>query len=150
MWNCIKCGSTVDDSFEVCWKCGTSRSGVEDPSFVPADETPPIADPIYDEIVPEPAIKDAWSEIHGDPGDEVVSCYQAASLPEAKFLADQLVEQGIPAMCDTLDLQDALGIWSGNPRVYCLARDLDRARAFLAQYDANQRAHGEAERRREE
>ena len=36
MWRCGKCGESVDDNFEVCWKCGTSKEGVEDPTFQPA------------------------------------------------------------------------------------------------------------------
>ena len=48
MWTCPKCGAKVDPSFEVCWQCGTTREGVEDPNFVRADETPPIEDPLYD------------------------------------------------------------------------------------------------------
>jgi hypothetical protein len=38
-WTCSKCGETVDAGFLVCWSCGTSIEGVEDPSFVSADET---------------------------------------------------------------------------------------------------------------
>ena len=37
-WICSKCGETVDAGFLVCWSCGTSIEGVEDPSFVRADE----------------------------------------------------------------------------------------------------------------
>jgi uncharacterized protein YbjQ (UPF0145 family) len=33
MWNCKKCYERVEDSFDVCWNCGTSKDGVEDPSF---------------------------------------------------------------------------------------------------------------------
>jgi hypothetical protein len=28
----------VDDTFDVCWSCGTSKGGVEDPSFQKADD----------------------------------------------------------------------------------------------------------------
>jgi hypothetical protein len=38
-WTCSKCGETVDAGFLVCWSCGTSIEGVEDPSFVSAHET---------------------------------------------------------------------------------------------------------------
>jgi hypothetical protein len=140
MWICPKCATKVDDDFEVCWKCGTSITGQEDPSFVPADEAEPIVDPLYDPIaLPDPLIKAAWTTAHGDPADELVSCYQAGSIQESKFLANQLIERGIPAMSDTTDLQDALGVQEGNPRVYCLASDYKRARAFLEQYDARER-----------
>ena len=38
MWECQKCHERGDDSFDVCWKCGTSRDGVEDPAFEKAEE----------------------------------------------------------------------------------------------------------------
>src|SRR3954454_19698560 len=38
-WTCSKCRETVDAGFLVCWSCGTSVEGVEDPSFVGACET---------------------------------------------------------------------------------------------------------------
>ena len=37
MWTCPKCDAKVDPSFEVCWRCGTSPEGVEDPGFLRAD-----------------------------------------------------------------------------------------------------------------
>lgn len=139
MWTCPKCSSEVEDTFEVCWNCGTTREGVEDPNFVRADEAAPILDPRYDPIAtPDPSIKAHWTTIHGDPSDELVVCYQAASLPEAKFLADQLVENDIPAVSDTIDMQDALGALSGNPHVYCRASQYDKARAWLEEYDRRQ------------
>lgn len=38
MWECLKCGELVDSDFEVCWNCGASVSGEEDPEFRKADE----------------------------------------------------------------------------------------------------------------
>jgi uncharacterized protein YbjQ (UPF0145 family) len=38
VWNCVKCLERVEDSFDVCWKCGTSKDGTEDPAFRGADE----------------------------------------------------------------------------------------------------------------
>ncbi len=38
MWQCVKCSERVDDDFEVCWNCGTSREGVEDPGFKRAEQ----------------------------------------------------------------------------------------------------------------
>jgi hypothetical protein len=43
MWECPKCHERHEDSFEVCWKCGTSRTGVEDPDFQTADQIDPAA-----------------------------------------------------------------------------------------------------------
>ncbi len=136
MWSCPKCQSKVDDGFGICWNCGTSRSGVEDPNFQPADAAEPIKDPRYDPIAtPDSSIKAQWSNKHGAAEDELVVCYQALSLVEAKFLADELIGQGIPAVSDTTDMQDALGAWDGNPRVYCRQPDLARARAWLEAYE---------------
>ena len=39
MWKCSKCSEKVEDGFDVCWNCGTSASGIEDPSFRRVDET---------------------------------------------------------------------------------------------------------------
>jgi uncharacterized protein YbjQ (UPF0145 family) len=33
MWQCGKCHETIGDSLDVCWNCGTSREGKEDPDF---------------------------------------------------------------------------------------------------------------------
>jgi hypothetical protein len=41
MWQCRKCRETVEDTFEVCWSCGTSKEGIEDPDFRKADDVPP-------------------------------------------------------------------------------------------------------------
>src|SRR4051812_46279056 len=118
MWTCPKCGSKVDPGFDVCWQCGTAPDGTEDPTFVSADESGPIAD------APADAANAGGLLAPDDPdapelAEELVPCYQAFSLIEAKFLADQLIEAGIPAVSDAQDMQDTLGGWSGNPRVYC-------------------------------
>lgn len=136
MWTCPKCGTKVDPSFDVCWKCGTNQEGVEDPTFVGADESGPIPD-----AEPSPEVKSRWAEVVGeDHSHDLVVCYQALSLMEATFLANQLNDQGIPAVSDTQDMQDALGTWDGNPRVYCRAEDLEKARAFLTDYEARKQA----------
>jgi hypothetical protein len=137
MWTCVKCGTKVDPSFDVCWKCGTSKEGVEDPNFVSADDEPPITEP---PVVPTFEVTDEVAELPSTPKAELVVCYQALTLMEAKFLADQLAENGIPAVSDTVDMQDALGTWDGNPRVYCRAGDLERARDWLGEYEAKRKA----------
>jgi outer membrane protein assembly factor BamB len=38
MWECRKCHERLEDSFEVCWNCGTSKEGVEDPTFGKVEE----------------------------------------------------------------------------------------------------------------
>jgi hypothetical protein len=134
MWTCPKCGTKVDPSFDVCWHCGTSPDGLEDPTFVRADDAGPIEQP---PVVPELNVAGASGR---SLPDELVECYQALTLMEAKFIADQLIENGIPALSDTQDMQDALGTWDGNPRVYCRAEDLRRAREWVQQYEAKRQA----------
>src|SRR6516162_1095696 len=34
MWKCTKCGQKVDDAYEICWACGTTVDGVENPHFL--------------------------------------------------------------------------------------------------------------------
>lgn len=41
MWECQKCHERHEDSFEVCWNCGTSKTGFEDPAFRAAEEVDP-------------------------------------------------------------------------------------------------------------
>jgi hypothetical protein len=133
MWTCPQCGTKIDPSFDVCWNCGTSKDGTRDPSFVSADAAGPIEDP------PEAPRTD--DEAHS-PRGELVAIYQAFSLIEAQFLANELSSQGIPAVADAIDMQDALGTLDGNPRVYCGLDDADRARAWLEAYDAKRKAEG--------
>ena len=37
MWQCLKCGNSIEDDLDMCWSCGTSRDGVEDPAFRPEE-----------------------------------------------------------------------------------------------------------------
>ncbi len=143
MWSCPKCGTKVDSSLEVCWACGTAPDGVEDPSFVPADAVPPTESPLDldmpkgDEPLPEPA-----TPLSGD----LVECYWALDLMQAKFLADQLTDHGIPAVADMHDMHDALGSMRSGPRVWVRAEDLPRARVWLEAYDQQYKAeHGRVE-----
>jgi hypothetical protein len=46
MWECPKCRESVEDDFGVCWNCGTSSTGVEDPQFAREDvPSNPASDP---------------------------------------------------------------------------------------------------------
>lgn len=40
MWRCTRCAERLEERFDACWNCGTSRGGVEDPSFRKADDIP--------------------------------------------------------------------------------------------------------------
>ncbi len=39
-WTCFKCGEKNSEKFEVCWSCGTSCEGEEDPGFVGETDEP--------------------------------------------------------------------------------------------------------------
>jgi hypothetical protein len=101
---------------------------------VRADDAGPVPGP---SVVPE---LNTDAAALGATGAQLVECYQALTLMEAKFIADQLAEMGIPAVSDNQDMQDALGTWDGNPRVYCRDEDLANARAWLTEYEAKRQA----------
>jgi hypothetical protein len=55
MWTCSRCGEKVDDGFAVCWACGTSVDGVQDPHFFAedrseAEEHEALAGPVADSM----------------------------------------------------------------------------------------------------
>ena len=61
MWQCVKCGERHEDSFDLCWNCGTSSDGIEDPSFRKDDEA---------DTEPEPDRAAAEGTAIGEPADE--------------------------------------------------------------------------------
>ncbi len=132
MWRCPKCRAEVDDSFEVCWSCGTTSEGIEDPNFVTADE----ADPIPDEEVPKGTdVDDPLADFAGTPLPDLVPCYTASDAAEAKFIADELMEQGIPAIPDKLDIDSLVGMCGSGAKVRVRRDDLPRAQAWLKDYE---------------
>jgi hypothetical protein len=143
MWACPKCQSKIGDDFDVCWSCGTTPDGVEDPDFVTADEADPIADLPLDL---EPKDEFLGDEFGGAPFPDLVPCYMARNAIEAKFLADRLSEDGIPALADKHDLNLMLGgwkpeLWGNGPCVRVRAEDAPRAAAWLKAYQAHREAN---------
>ena len=132
MWTCGKCGTKVDPSFEVCWNCGTTIDGVEDPTFVSADEVSEGSPLDIDQ--PAGDLPLAATDV-----DRLVDCYEALDLMQARFLADELSAAGMPAVSDTHDMHDELGSMSSRPYVRVFARDLPRAQAWLAEYERTTR-----------
>jgi len=45
MWTCRKCNAEVEDNFEICWSCGTSVDGAQDPSFHRFESDEDVAGP---------------------------------------------------------------------------------------------------------
>ena len=135
MWTCPTCGTKVDPDFEVCWACGTTPDGVEDPTFVTADDAGPIDDP-------EPKLEEG-----GDPNAELpeplpdlVEGYRPYDTVEAQFLVDQLIAHKIPAALSGTHTSD-LNFLTPNfvPRVMVRAQDLTRARTFFEEFEARKR-----------
>lgn len=136
MWTCSRCQSEVEDSFEVCWSCGTSIDGVEDPDFVNADEYAPIPDEPVDV---EALADDPLADFAGMPFPELAECYMAENVVEAKFVADRLMENGIPAVAGDVDMNMMLGgfqprQWGYGPRVRVRRDDLPKALAWIDDY----------------
>jgi hypothetical protein len=145
MWTCPKCLEKVDPSFDVCWNCGTAADGTEDPHFQTADEAGPIDDPAVDGDLGVDSL-DALSDEFAEPLPELVDCYTARSEIEAKFLADRLREQGIPAVSDRHNMNMmALGgimpeAWGYGPRIRVRPEDLGRAQTWLAGFEKHIKA----------
>ena len=150
MWTCPKCGTKVDPSFEVCWSCGTSRDGEEDPSFARADDD-------GGSLHAAP-----WKWEHKVANDldfavaesQVADCYWAHNTLEALFVAGQLAQEGIPATADDRDLRIVFAGFFGlvpagpyfGPRVRVLAEDLPRARSWITSYEGRRRAKRQCHR----
>jgi hypothetical protein len=80
MWTCPRCGSSVDPGYPSCWSCGTSRDGVEDPTFERADEAE-----VADDVAPyEPNPEDFTPA----PAPEPIECLRCRGRMEEGFVAD--------------------------------------------------------------
>jgi hypothetical protein len=142
MWTCPKCESKVDNSFDICWSCGTTPEGVEDPEFITADESDPIEDSPGDL---KSDFDDSLEDFAGTPLPDLVECYMAGSTIEAKFVADRLMEEGIPALADRQDINMIMGglqpqMWGYGPKVRIRPEDLPRARIWLADYEQRRKS----------
>ncbi len=96
MWTCPSmCRSKVDPGLAACWRCGTTADGAAAPGFRRAGED---------------------EEFAGSAMPDVVACYEASDVVEARFLADRLMDEGIPAVADRIDA--ALGT-AGRMQAHC-------------------------------
>ena len=143
MWICSKCNARVEPAFDVCWRCGTTYQGEEDPDFVVAEETPPIEDPtdylrlevgkLPEGELPEPTL-------------ELVACYEDNSLIEAKFVADELTAEGIPAALQNTARAGGMTADAYVRYPCCVvvrAEDLDRARPVVEGYRERKRSRAD-------
>lgn len=127
MWTCKKCGTKIDDHLELCWSCGTSVDGVEDPTFqadaVKADG-PPIGSPML--AVPRP-------------NEELVTIAAFDLLGRAHLARMVLEEEGIPVMLadeNTVSTDWLLSNAVGGIKVQVYASDVERAKRLLAEHHA--------------
>lgn len=145
MWTCPKCAEEVDAGFEICWACGTAMDGTEDPEFLAADAAPAAPLKHHPDVYPDEF--EAWTPIGVELVDDaidgpmptLVDCFQAENTIEAKFVADRLMEAGIPAIADEQDIGLNLGgwqpaLWGCSPRVRIRAEDRAKAQAFVDEY----------------
>jgi hypothetical protein len=137
MWRCPNCRKEVDDSFGVCWACGTTPDGIEDPDFVTADE----ADRIDDELAEKkPQFDDSLDDFAGTLIPDLVDCYAANNVTEAAFIANQLKELGIRAIAESRDANLSAGLWTpeNGPKVRVQPQDLYRVQLWLKAYEERQ------------
>jgi predicted nucleic-acid-binding Zn-ribbon protein len=79
---CPKCGETIDAGFLVCWSCGTSIDGIEDPTFVRVDE-----DALGDDESPTMRFPDDdREELEAGPAQRL--CLRCQGPLEPGFIAD--------------------------------------------------------------
>jgi hypothetical protein len=66
---------------------------------------------------------------------DLVECYMAGDTIEAKFIVDELMEQGIPAIPDKLDIDPLIGMSGAGAKVRVRQDDLPKAQAWLKAYE---------------
>ena len=101
MWKCPRCAAPVDDEWEVCWSCGTSIDGEEDPYFGTEDEE--------EEEAPDFGAKDEEGAFEAEPGGaaeadpEPIRLVTVASFPvawQAHVAKSRLEAEGIPCLLE--------------------------------------------------
>jgi len=139
MWRCPNCRKEVDASFEVCWVCGTTPDGIEDPTFVTADEADHIDDQVAEK---KPKFDDSLDDFAGILIPDLVECYTASNTTEAAFIANQLKEQGVRAVADQRDANLSAGMWNPEygPKVRVRPEDLYRVQMWLKAYEQRSRS----------
>ena len=81
----------------------------------------------------------------GTPMPDLVECFMASNTIEAKFVADQLMEQGIAAIADKININLVMGgfqpqLWGYGPKVRVRQDDLPKAQAWLKAYEQRRKA----------
>jgi len=106
MWQCRKCYEQHEDSVEICWNCGTSKEGVEDPTFRKADEGDQAGEARVDDA-------DATSKADA----ESVTVPKSRRRPRRRAptrTIEQLVFVGFNGYALALDRDTGEIVWSNN------------------------------------
>jgi hypothetical protein len=116
MWNCPKCREEVDDELEVCWSCGTTIEGVEDPNFFDEPGKPR----------PQTAA--------GETPESLVTVAKTSLAGEAHAMRVRLEAEGIPVFLFdefTVTMDWLLSNAIGGVKVQVPDHCLERAREIL-------------------
>jgi hypothetical protein len=122
MWVCPKCAAKVDEGFEICWSCGTSPDGIEDPGF----------DPEFNGVLGE---EDYQAAQAARVLDNPVTIGVFWSAPEAHVLRSRLESEGIHAyVTDELATSMTWGLLNdaGGIKLQVAEKDVERSRKILA------------------
>jgi hypothetical protein len=122
MWMCSKCREEVDDDFEVCWNCGTTREGEEDATFRPDVEG------VMDD-------KTYAQDLAARQDEQFVTVAVFGNAPEAHMVRSRLEAEGIRAYVMDELATTTLGFLTppdGIP-LQVAERDAARARSILAE-----------------
>jgi hypothetical protein len=119
MWYCSKCGEEVDDEFDVCWSCGTTREGIQDTGFNPETEGV-LTEQAYQ------AVRDARQD------ETFVTVARFGNAPEAHMVRSRLEAEGIPAYVMNEMATNTWGFAMDVVRLQVAEKDSERARAILA------------------
>jgi hypothetical protein len=137
MWTCPKCGEQVEWEFEVCWACGTSVDGKEDPNFF---DTAGERECEENQPLPE-----------GVRPEELVTVARCSLPVEAHALKLRLETAGIPVyLADefTVTMDWLLSNAIGGIKVQVSRAEAERASLIVE--EENTRRMREAENREEE
>jgi hypothetical protein len=112
----------VDEPFEICWSCGTSRDGVRDPGF----------NPEADGVMTAEAFEQARQ---ARAGEALVTVGVFNSPPQAHIARNHLEAEGIDAL--VIGDDSVLAHWlvldsHGGVRLQVFEKDAEQARRILA------------------
>jgi hypothetical protein len=122
MWTCSKCREEVDDDFDVCWSCGTTREGVQNTDF----------NPDLEGIIGADAYRAQREAVQYE---DLVTVATFADAPEAHMARSRLESQGITAFIMDELAGSTLGLFPARSgiRLQVAEKDAVRAHTLLAE-----------------